>query len=257
MVEQTSRPLFSVLALLALAGRFRSSELESAYEQYMSPDLPGPWAYESGRWLGGRGSIILGQHQVDVPVRELISRVAGSANLDIFLELEALAKRLAQVETRMAALDEARGAFPERKSKEDRDTKRPLEEGTRSVPSKRGAQLQPSEAHPMKTPIVDSSSIAKAVREYRLPNTEWWKLISKLHPDAELFAIDADPRTFDVDEQGRFGGRADILVSIPKTTRSGEKGTESLTIPARVFGKLSPDGHVSVSGLAPGGEGPR
>ena len=96
-------------------------------------------------------------------------------------------------------------------------------------------------------PVVNMNSIAAAVQSFGIVASETWNSIRSEYPGVELFAIDADPRSFDVNEQGRFEGRADILVSVPRTLRSGRKSSISLTIAAKVFGQLSPQGEIEVS----------
>lgn len=99
----------------------------------------------------------------------------------------------------------------------------------------------------MKTPLVNSSAIASAVQSCEITNTRMWEAVSEKYPGVELFGIDADPRSFEVTGDGLFDGRSNILISVPKKTRSGRKTNFSLTIAARVFGELSPDGNIMVS----------
>ena len=122
----------------------------------------------------------------------------------------------------------------------------PIREQGRSRVETQGAKSDNPKDPPMKPAVVDSSSIAAAVQSHPIEKTSSWGSITKMYPDVKLFAIDADPRSFDVKETGSFDGRADILVSVPKKTRSGRKESLSLSIPARVFGQLSPEGRIRV-----------
>jgi hypothetical protein len=162
-------------------------------------------------------------------LREFLSLVAWRKG--VASELETLEKRLTELERRTA--------LPKREIKEDQERK--------SGVQGQGADSNDAEDPPMKTAVVDSSSIAEAVRSHPIAKTSSWESISKTYPGVELFAIDSDPRSFDVSEEGVFDGRADILVSVPKKTRTGQNAILSLTIPARVFGKLSPEGNIFVS----------
>jgi hypothetical protein len=46
--------------------------------------------------------------------------------------------------------------------------------------------------------VVDPRSITASVRSYPITRTSAWATLSKKYPGVELFAIDADPRSFDV-----------------------------------------------------------
>lgn len=116
-------------------------------------------------------------------------------------------------------------------------------EGSRRV----GADPGHAEKPEVKPAVVDTNVIASCVQSFALAKSSTWNLISKQHPGASLFAIDADPRSFQVSEKGEFDGRANLLVSVPRTLRSGRASTHSITIPTRVFGKLSPAGDIEVS----------
>jgi hypothetical protein len=99
----------------------------------------------------------------------------------------------------------------------------------------------------MKSAITNLNLIASAVQSCRIGETVAWKRISEKYPGAELFAIDADSRSFEISESGAFDGRADILISVPRTLRSGRPSSISLTIAARVVGQLSMAGEIEIS----------
>jgi hypothetical protein len=95
--------------------------------------------------------------------------------------------------------------------------------------------------------IVKLESIASAVQSFAVKETAAWRLISEQYPGASLFAINADPRSFEVTEKGAFDGHASILVSVPRKLRSGRQSSLSLKINTRVFGQLSPKGDINIS----------
>jgi hypothetical protein len=118
-----------------------------------------------------------------------------------------------------------------------------IEEGSREG----NADAQRAEAPKVKAPVVNSSWIASAVQTHKITDTSAWKSISQQFPGVNLFAVDADPRSFEVSEEGYFEGSANVLVSVPSKARSGRTTNLSLTIPTRVFGNLSPQGQITVS----------
>jgi hypothetical protein len=147
-------------------------------------------------------------------------------------ELESLQRRLESLEQKLV---EHQSAPVKRKDEE------------KGKGSSKEQSSNDGEDSPMETAVVNSNSIALAVQSYEIQKTPAWESVSITYPGVKLFAIDADPRTFQVSEDGIFDGKANILVSIPKKTRTGRETNFSLTIATRVFGELSPDGHIKVS----------
>jgi hypothetical protein len=96
-------------------------------------------------------------------------------------------------------------------------------------------------------PIVDLGSIALVVQKFPLAETPAWVALQKEYPAAMIFAIDPHPRSFEVKENGVFDGRASVLLSIPRMLRSGRASQDSITLPARVSGLLSPAGGIEVT----------
>jgi hypothetical protein len=209
------------------------------------------WAFNRGRWSGfAPWRIFLSSDYSPADYtqefREVLSRLSVSrrsvspfAELETLEELETVEKRLTRLERNVAALSEQRTVLKKGEIEKERQGKGTVKE--------QSANPDGVEDPPVKTAVVDSSSIAAAVRSHQIAKTSSWESISKTYPGVELFAIDADPRSFDVNEAGAFDGRADILVSVPKKTRTGQKTSLSLTIPVRVFGKLSPEGRILIS----------
>lgn len=103
------------------------------------------------------------------------------------------------------------------------------------------------EASDVRSAVVNAGSIASSVRAFPVTSNDSWKLLAERYPGLSLYAIDADPRTFEVSEEGVFDGRASVLVLVPNRLPSGESVQVSATIPARVVGQLSPDGGIRIS----------
>jgi len=159
------------------------------------------------------------------------------------VELSSLDRRLSDIELSIGKLkDDVNTLFSNKP--DAKGEKAEQEEGRGKV-----ADTDIGEIPEMKAAVVDSSSIASAVQSYAIAKSPVWRGISDKYPGVALFAIDADPRSFQVSAEGAFDGRASILVAVPRKLRSGRESKLSLTIPARVFGKLSPTGDIEVSGF--------
>lgn len=78
--------------------------------------------------------------------------------------------------------------------------------------------------------------IAEAVRSFDLPASSWWEAIEQKYPGARLFAIESAAASYEVTGDGRFDGRARILLHLDEKLPSGRHVVESVTVPARVFG---------------------
>ena len=98
--------------------------------------------------------------------------------------------------------------------------------------------------------LVNVASIASKVNACTTDTLPVWKEISRQFPGASLFAIDADPRSFEVLEKGHFDGRANVLISVPGQLRSGRNAERSFKIPTVVRGELSPTGEISISDIS-------
>jgi hypothetical protein len=157
----------------------------------------------------------------------------------IHRELAAILARLSAIEERI----ERRGIDPVGVEGQKRAAKEEQARGerTREDDPENGERLN------VKPPVVDATLIASEVQSFGITETSAWKDISKLYPGASLFAIDADPRSFQVSGKGAFDGRANVLLTVPTKLRSGRASTYSIAIQSRVYGRLSPTGKIQVS----------
>ncbi len=242
-------------AAMASAARLRASR--KGYE-FMDAPLVGLFVFTHGRWSDLATTFghsyqeeLLGWSERDpfypvtpvntflgTPLAQLIEVAEASLPPQLVggAELFALGARLANVEKQVEQLASTVAGTKEQPVSANKET------------SKRGgAEPGHAEKLEVKPAVVDTNAIASCVRSFAVAKSPTWNVLSKHHPGVKLFAIDADPRSFQVSEKGEFDGRANLLVSVPRTLRSGRTGTHSLTIPTRVFGKLSPAGEIEVA----------
>jgi hypothetical protein len=153
------------------------------------------------------------------------------------VELTALEARLIGVERRLQEVAATISGQESRKKHQEDEPRAKKETPNR----------ERSEKHDVKSAVVGLETIASAVQSYPIVNTLTWQSIAADYPGVELFAIDADARSFEISKEGSFDGRANILISAPRKLRSGRSSSWSITIPARVYGHLSPNGDIKIS----------
>jgi hypothetical protein len=251
--------LEEAVAVVASAVRLRSAGQSHEYAALMDAPLFGLFVFAHGRWsdfattleqshiqeelFGWSGDtpffpVRSGKAFLRAPLAQLteVADVVMTPKLVGGAELFAVGARLAHLEKKVEQLTSAMAGAKSQQPGTD-------EEGSR----REGSNPRHAEKSEVKPAVVDTSVIASCVQSFAVTKSPIWDLISKQYPSVSLFAIDADPRTFQVSEKGKFDGRANLLVSMPRTLRSGRVSTYSMTIPARVFGKLSPAGEIEVS----------
>jgi hypothetical protein len=94
--------------------------------------------------------------------------------------------------------------------------------------------------------------IAETVQNYELAKSEGWKAVVGRVSNPSLFAIESAPTSYSVDEDGVFKGRARVLINVDRELRSGRITVGSVTIPARIQGKIGQKGAVTISEFALG-----
>jgi hypothetical protein len=213
----------------------RWSDLTSAFERaYVQGELTNRGYFDM--YTGSEARAFTG-----ASILELLEGPTGSilADYPVKPELLAIEARLSAIEERVERLASGPVSF---------ESRRPAPKGE-DESRERSAKDDPEsgEILNVKPAVVDVTFIASAVQSFGITHTSAWKIIADQNPGAQFFAIDADPRSFQVSEKGAFDGRANVLLSVPRKLRSGRETTFSITIPTRVFGKLSPDGEIEVS----------
>ena len=88
---------------------------------------------------------------------------------------------------------------------------------------------------------LTADQIMEAVTSYPIELSEQWLLLKANMPRVAFFAIDFNPRSFELDSsESVWLGRAELLLSAPSALRPGQAAQEvSFTLPVRVLLRMA------------------
>ena len=92
--------------------------------------------------------------------------------------------------------------------------------------------------------------IVEKVNNYNPERIKGWDALRSKTSNARLFRIESNPRVFLIGANGKFDGRAEVLVHIPQVLPSGRSYIGSMAVPARVVGHVGSDNEITIDEIA-------
>ena len=92
--------------------------------------------------------------------------------------------------------------------------------------------------------------IVEKVNNYNPEKIKGWEALRSKTSNARLFRIESNPRVFFFGANGKFDGRAEVLVHVPQKLTSGLAYIGSMAVPARVVGHIGSNEEITIDEIA-------